>query len=278
MPPRKRRFADVTDGGHSPLDHAVSQRDRNVLQIVRDALRHKETVLAYQPVVVSPGNRIAFHEGLIRVLDETSRIIPARDFMPLIEKTEVGRQIDTQALRMGLMALKNNPTLRLSINMSARSIGYRPWNQLLRQHLTRRNNIAERLILEISEKSAMLMPDVVGNFMLEMQDLGICFALDNFGAGQTAIRYFRDFYFDIVKVDGQFIRGISQNPDNRVVTEALVGVAHKFDMLTVAEHVENPDDAALVMQMGFDCMQGMQFGAPTTRPPWHENGHKMRTG
>lgn len=267
--PSKHRFANLPEGGENPLAYAVTQRDRSTLALVKDALDHKQTLLAYQPVVRGgAGDKIAFYEGLIRVLDPTGRVIPAREFMPVVEETTLGREIDTLALRAGLMALADTPDLRLSINMSARSIGYAPWTTMLNRWLNRDATIGERLILEISEKSAMSMPELVASFMERLQTRGICFALDNFGSGLTAIRYFKDLYFDILKLDGQFVRGISQTPDNRAVVEVMLSIATHFDMVTVAEQVENREDADVLETLGVDCLQGFLFGAPTTRPYW----------
>jgi EAL domain-containing protein (putative c-di-GMP-specific phosphodiesterase class I) len=159
--------------------------------------------------------------------------------------------------------------------MSARSIGYKPWVQTLRRFINRNPRIGERLILEITESSAMMVPELVISLMHDLQQEGICFALDDFGSGQVAIRYFNDFYFDILKIDGQFIRGIAAKPDNRAITAALMGIAHNFEMLTVAENVETAEDAALLTEMGIDCLQGYYFSAPTTRPDWmRESGQK----
>lgn len=272
----KRKLADIAPGGDSPLNFAIAQRDQSALAMVQEAIAHRQTLLAFQPVVRSTGNNsIAFYEGLIRVLDPTGRVIPAKDFMSSIEETETGRQIDVLALRMGLQALKANPGLRLSINMSARSIGYKAWNATLNKWLAQDQTIGERLILEITESSAMLVPELVVDFMDRLQPKGICFAMDDFGAGYTAIRYFKDFFFDILKIDGQFIRGIAHNPDNRALTEALISIATHFDMLTVAEYVENAEDAAVLSELGVDCLQGYYFSAPTTRPEWLRD-HAMR--
>lgn len=265
----QRRLADVGPGGDSPLSYAVAKRDQSTLEMVQQAIEHRQTLLAYQPVMRGNAqDKVAFYEGLIRVLDPTGRVIPAKEFMPSVEDTETGRQIDVLALRMGLSALRSNPGLRLSLNMSARSIGYRPWNNILNKWLAEDETIGERLILEITESSAMLVPELVVDFMDRLQPRGICFALDDFGAGYTAIRYFKDFYFDILKIDGQFIRGIAQNPDNRALTEAMLSIADHFDMLTVAEYVENAEDAAVLTELGVDCLQGYYFAAPTTRPDW----------
>jgi len=266
---QKRRLADLPHGAESPLAFAVNQRDQDTLDMVKAAVTHNQTMLAYQPIMRSDAqNKVAFYEGLIRVPDPTGRIIPAKDFMPVVENSELGRQIDANALRMGLRALQTNPGLRLSINMSARSIGYKPWIQTLHQFLKRDAALGERLILEITESSAMLVPELVMNFMNELQPHGVCFAMDQFGAGYTAIRYFKEFYFDILKIDGQFVKSIAQNADNRAIVGALISIAHHFDMLTVAERVETAEDAECLAQMGVDCLQGYFFAAPTVHPEW----------
>ena len=98
------------------------------LTMVRAAIDAKRLRLAYQPVVLArDAAQVAFHEGLIRVLDPTGRIIPARDFIQAVEAHEMGREIDCAALAMGLDALGRHPDLRLSVNMSARSIGWPRW-------------------------------------------------------------------------------------------------------------------------------------------------------
>ncbi|NSX53841.1 EAL domain-containing protein [Parasulfitobacter algicola] len=269
----KNKPGKSMDAAQSPLDFALGQRDNATLHMVKNALQHKEAMLAYQPVVLAndPG-QIAFYEGLIRVLDSTGRTIPAGEFMPLVETHELGRMIDCLALEMGLNALLAEPSIRLSINMSARSIGYMRWMRTLENGLREDETIAERLILEITEASAMMMPEVVISFMDELQQKGVCFALDDFGAGYTAFRYLNEFFFDILKIDGQFIRGIHANPDNQVLVRALISIGRQFEMFTVAESVEGPRDAAFLRQAGIDCVQGYHLGAPTTSPVWRQDG------
>ncbi|RPE66249.1 EAL domain-containing protein (putative c-di-GMP-specific phosphodiesterase class I) [Pacificibacter maritimus] len=257
------------NGFDNPLNAAITERDRNTMQMVRDAIKNKQVMLAYQPVVQTcRPDRPAFQEGLLRVLDRTGRVIPAREFIEVAETSETGRALDCLAIEIGLKTLLDHPDLRLSINMSARSIGYPRWKETLLNGLKKDQTIAERLILEITESSAMLMPDLVSFFMTELQAMGISFALDDFGAGYTAFRYFKDFYFDMVKIDGAFIRGIAHTPDNQILTRALVSIAQHFDMYTVAEFVETKEDAEYLTSIGIDCLQGHYFGAATVDPIW----------
>jgi EAL domain-containing protein (putative c-di-GMP-specific phosphodiesterase class I) len=86
------------------------------------------------------------------------------------------------------------------------------------------------------------------------------------GAGATGFRYFRDFRFDMVKIDGAFARGVSAQRDAQVLVECLAGVARHFEMLTVAEQVETEADAAWLRKAGIDCLQGYLYGRPAARP------------
>ena len=80
-------------GLESPLDAAIGQRDRGTLAMVQQALARGDTRLAFQPIVRADGKGVAFYEGLIRVLDKTGRVIPARDFMGAVEDSDIGRQL-----------------------------------------------------------------------------------------------------------------------------------------------------------------------------------------
>lgn len=255
-------------GGDTALGVALQMRDQDVPAMVADAVRARRLRLAYQPVVVAADpTRTGFYEGLIRVLDPTGRIIPAREFMAEVEDRETGREIDCVALAIGLESLARDPALRLSINLSARSVGYPRWTRVLRRGLDGRAHLGQRLILEIAESSAMQMPEVVAAFMAEMRRHGISFALDGFGGGMCALKSLRELTFDIVKIDAQFSRGIESKPDNQVLMAALMAVGRQFDMVTIAQGVETEAEANWLRALGLDCLQGHYFGAATLSPP-----------
>jgi EAL domain-containing protein (putative c-di-GMP-specific phosphodiesterase class I) len=254
---------------NDPLSVAVAARDRDVLKYVCDGLDRDQAMLAFQPIVSADGtNAPSFYEGLIRIMDRTGRIIPAKEFIHVVENGELGRKIDCIALKLGLQALRKHPDLRLSINMSPLSIDYKPWMKTLNKGLRDAPTVGERLILEITERSALDMPGKVQAFMGKLQNRGIAFALDDFGAGFTSFRYLKDFYFDILKIDGEFIRGIQNDPDNQALTKSMIDIAKHFEMLTVAEMVESEQEAKFLETLGIDCMQGYYFGVPTIRPYW----------
>lgn len=235
---------------------------------VAEALAQDRAALALQPVVeAGRPDRAAFHEGLIRLIDPEGKPVAAGVFIGAVEGSALGRALDRTALELGLAALAEDPGLRLSLNVSPRSIGDARWHRILRAGLAEDVTLAERLILEITESSAISRADEVAGFVREMQRAGLSVALDDFGAGYTSFRHFREIRFDILKIDGRFTRDIDADPDNRALVMAMRDVARHFEMLTVAECVETAAEAACLAELGVDAMQGYHFGRPALRLP-----------
>lgn len=271
--PRPSKF-DVEPGSASPLDAAISSADRSTLDMVAEALRLRRMRLAYQPAVYAADSSIiGFFEGFIRLLNSRDQVIPARDFMMEAERQPLGREIDCAALQMGLMTLQRNPNIRISVNMSARSVGYRPWIAILRKALAAHPELGPKLILEINEDSAMQVPDVLLPFMDDMRRSGIVFALDDFGAGMTSLQMLRDFRFEIAKIDGQFIRDIDSTDANQPLVRAAIAMAEELKMFVVAEAVETVGEANWLRAEGVGCLQGYLFGAPTVTPDFRGFRH-----
>ncbi len=246
-----------------PLQAAVMGRQRDVMAMVSEALSQGRARLAYQPVVTAKAPRkIAFHEGLVRVMDDGGRVIPAGDFMGRVEETGIGRDIDCLVLDLALKALTDHPQRRLSINVSARSIADASWRRVIEAAVAQPNPVVPRLILEVSEDSAMSLHEVVIRFMAEMQPHGLAFTLDGFGGGLISFRYLKDFMFDMVKIDRAFIRNIERDADNQALARALLAVARQFEMFTIAEGIESAEEAGFMTKLGVDCLQGYHLGVP----------------
>ena len=113
-------------------------------------------------------------------------------------------------------------------------------------------DLGRRLLLEITEGSTIMVLELVSTFISDLQRKSISFALDDFGVGQTAFRPFKQFHFDVLKIDGHFIRNNAHDPDNQVIKQALVTIDKQFDMFTVAECVETPAEAAWLQALGGD--------------------------
>jgi len=256
----------IGEGGPAATGARLEQRARTRFAVAQ-ALAQGRIGFQFQPVVRAdaPGFP-AFHEMLARLTLPGGAVLPAAAFMPHVEAGPLGRAIDRLALARALEALAADPLLRLSINLSPLSMGDADWLETLGAAAARDRRVTGRLILEITETAALEHSDQTLDFLDHVRGLGCSLALDDFGAGATGFRHFRDFRFDMVKIDGSFIQGVHRSPDARVLVECLMKVARHFEMLVVAERVECPADMALLQRLGVDCLQGYLIGRPAAQP------------
>ncbi len=258
----------------SPLAAAMAAQDRETLKTVAEALKDRRMRLAYQPVVYAADpSVIGFFEGFIRLLNLRDQVIPARDFMGAAEQTELGREIDCAALQMGLMSLQRNPQIRVSVNMSARSVGYQRWAGILRRALRDSPKLGYNLILEINATSAMQVPDVLRPFMEEMRNHGIVFALDDYGAGMISLEILQELRFEIAKIEGNLVRDIDRMAGQQAMVRGAIALAQEMGMYIVAEAVETEAEAIWLREAGVGCLQGYLFGAPTVTPDFRAFRH-----
>lgn len=266
----------MTDSIHTaPYEYSRSPKALHTL--VSRALARKDVLLAFQPIVQAQHpNRPAFHEGLLRVLDDNGRVVPAAVFFPALEHSRMGRTLDCAALQLGLAELAAQPDLRLSINVSPLSLGSPHWHRTLDDGLAQDPTIAERLILEITEAATLPLNPEMLRIINHIQQLGIALALDDFGAGATGLAQIGAIRFDILKIDRQFIQNVPHDPNNQAILRALLSIGRHFDMFTVAEGVEYPDELAYLEDAGVDGLQGYGIAMPTTAPHWRSADKKRR--
>jgi EAL domain-containing protein (putative c-di-GMP-specific phosphodiesterase class I) len=251
------RNADIPAVNSSTLSDLETTR-------VSKALNDNRVKLFYQPIVRSGSNNfVAFYEGLARIQMTESVIISAGQFMPFIENTPLGTKLDRRILRLALKQLTDNPDIRLSINMSVLSMQDSGWLTILE---SASSDICERLIIEITEGAAMSDVELTTAFMHRVRRKHCSIALDDFGTGATSFRYFKDFLFDFVKIDGLFIRDLCYDKGNQVLVQALIDISKHFDMVTVAEFIETDGEAEMAAKLGIDCLQGYLIGEPTAQP------------
>ena len=237
-------------------------------RMVLDALAAGGTELAYQPILRSgPQQRVGFFEALARLRVEQGELLLPGSFLPIVEEAGRGPQLDRYVLRHALSTLEARPRMRLSINVGRTTMTDPAWLNLLQREVADRPALTDRLIVEMTEL-AVGDPDVTIPFTRKLRALGITMLLDDFGAGHTAFRQFRDLALDGVKIDGYFSRGIENDADNQCLIKALVGIAKHFEMFTVAEYVETRAQAQCLTDLGVDFLQGHLFAPAQREPDW----------
>lgn len=251
-----------------PNQHIPERPDLVIAEQVKQALRDDRIVLAYQPIVSSHDGAPTFYEALVRMLDEEGEPVPAGLFVPIVEQMGLMRLVDRRVLDLGISALTENSEISLSINVSGMTAVDPVWLRQLHESLEARPDVASRLILEITETVALDDIADSSRFVRSVTELGCRVALDDFGAGYTSFRHLRALNVDLVKIDGSFVRDLPTNPDNQLFVRTLINLAKGIGLKTVAEWVENEEEAELLRSEGIDFLQGWYYGKPAIEPPW----------
>jgi EAL domain-containing protein (putative c-di-GMP-specific phosphodiesterase class I) len=126
---------------------------------------------------------------------------------------------------------------------------------------------ARRLLFEITETAAIGDLQEAIRFAHLVHKLGAALCLDDFGTGFSSFSYLKYIPADVVKIDGQFIRDLTQDESNRLIVRAIAEVARGLGKTTVAEFVEDQETLDLLKRLGIDAAQGYHLGKPTPTPP-----------
>jgi EAL domain-containing protein (putative c-di-GMP-specific phosphodiesterase class I) len=150
------------------------------------------------------------------------------------------------------------PNISLAVNISHLTIGNREWLKTFFAEVT--PDLANRLIIEITETAANRSLRDTAYFIATLQEAGCQVALDDFGSGHTSYRQVRSLSIDMIKIDGSLIADIETNSHNQILVSALVKYFKEYGLKIVAEHVDSGACAKLLMDYGVDYMQGHYFG------------------
>ena len=232
------------------------------------ALNDRRLKLAFQPVVDIKTRLPVFHETLLRLERPNRSIVAASDFVALSERLGLIRLIDHYVLHRSLEALAAAPAAKVSLNVSAETVGDNEWLSYLAATVTSRPDIAGRLIVEITETAVIRNLDEASHFVATVHELGGRIAIDDFGAGYTSFRNLRSLAVDLVKIDGSFVENLPRSPDDQAFVRTLVELAQNFDIETVAEWVQDEETVALLAGWGVDRLQGELTGAASLEWPW----------
>ena len=236
---------------------------------LKQALREDALVLYAQPIVAcaaEPGPASRF-EVLVRMLDDGKIVSPGM-FLPAIEKHGLATELDRWVLDHTLSYLAGLPDSvranaeRISINLSGHSLGSRKFRDYAIARVREGGVAASMVCFEITETAAVVHLDHAMEFIHALKDLGVSFALDDFGSGVSSFGYLRSLPVDCLKVDGQFVRHIDASALDRGIVTAINQIAHVMGMETVAEFVENEQTVVELRNIGVDYLQGYHLGRP----------------
>ncbi|MEH6443163.1 MAG: EAL domain-containing protein [Oceanospirillaceae bacterium] len=243
------------------------QTQRESLSHVKRALELKEFILYYQPKVNMKTGRVTGVEALIRWQHPERGLMAPASFLPIIENhpisLDIGEWVIATALAQHATWQSNGLCIPVSVNVSAYQLLEESFVTKLSAALTKHPQMSPRCLeLEILETSALEDMAKVSTIMQACRKLGVSFSLDDFGTGYSSLTYLKRLPANILKIDQSFVRDMLDDPDDKAIVQAVIGLAAAFERHVIAEGVESIEHGIELLAMGCELAQGYGIARP----------------
>ncbi|NBV54399.1 MAG: bifunctional diguanylate cyclase/phosphodiesterase, partial [Proteobacteria bacterium] len=267
---RNRLFVDADDATSGAAGSVRAQL--KWVERLRYCLDHNEFEMHYQAIVPMRKKKRPLFESLLRIYDENGKVaspalyIDAAEHFGLIQRLDlavVRRVFETQKQLM-----EEGVEVDVSINLSCRTLGDPAVVPKLKALMEETQIDPTRIIFEVTETMALHDPaemrDIgeIRQFIDSLRQMGFRFALDDFGTGFTSFRYLKVLDVDLVKIDGEYIKNLTTDEDDRLFVESMVHLCRGLGIETIAEFVENTQILESLLELGVEGGQGWLFAKP----------------
>jgi diguanylate cyclase (GGDEF)-like protein/PAS domain S-box-containing protein len=257
---------------HTWFDTDLAMRERHGemqwAARLEQALDENRFVLYAQKIMALDDTQHGLHaEVLIRLRETDGSMVPPGAFLPAAERFHLASRIDRWVLKHAIDALCQLDDLTgidtLCVNLSGQSIGDKAFHRQAFEMLRNAGaEICQRICLEITETAAVTNMADARTFVEQAKKLGLRIALDDFGAGASSFGYLKNLSVDVLKIDGQFIRDVIDDPLDDAAVRCFAAVAQVVNVKTVAEFVDRAEILERVREIGIDFVQGYYLHQP----------------
>ncbi|QCF25229.1 bifunctional diguanylate cyclase/phosphodiesterase [Hydrocarboniclastica marina] len=236
---------------------------------VTEALETDKIELMAQPIVaIQTGEEKGSHfEVLARLRDDDGNMIPPASFINAAERYNLMPRLDRYVVSKVFRWLADNPAAVVdldicSINLSASTLGDDRFPGFLKELVRRYRIPTHKVCFEITETMAIRNLSKTIELAAEFKRLGFLFSLDDFGSGFASYHYLKRLPVDFLKIDGEFVRGILEDPMDEAMVRSMNEIGHIMGKKTIAEYVESQPLLEKLKHIGVDYVQGFTIGEP----------------
>ncbi|HVO55093.1 MAG TPA: EAL domain-containing protein [Solirubrobacterales bacterium] len=233
---------------------------------IRDALTQDRLALATQPIHDLASGVIARYELLLRMAGEGGELLPARSFIEVAERTGMIQELDRWVIGRALDILAERERVgdpvSLHVNLSGASLTDVSVLDFIERCLDEGGVDPSRFTFEITQSARVEDYEAAAGFADRLTEFGCEVAIDDYGAGFGPFHYLKSIPFDVIKIDGSFVREMPRNDADQLTVQAIVGIARGLGKRTIAEFVEDEDTTTLLREYGVDMAQGFHLGRP----------------
>lgn len=231
--------------------------DQEWLDRLTSALEQKRIFPYFQPILRLEDDNVSHYESLAR-MEDGGKILDAFEFIPHAERLGLIGEIDVIMLRGAMRVLSESDTLVLASNLSGYTLNNPHLRKRLFEVIDEFASVASRLILEITESTAIEEIGDAREFIHVARAKGCHFAIDDFGVGYSSLQMLSQLDVDYLKIDGSLLANL--HSENTALLKAVQGLADALQIPTVAEHVDSEQKLETVRRVGIQFAQGYWIG------------------
>jgi len=251
--------------------HTQAVRALQLESDLRWALAHGGLAVHYQPIVALADHRSVSFEALVRWPHPAHGLLSPSEFIPLAETLDLIHDLGMEVLRIACADIRNwknrpeNLRARVSVNLSARQLA-RPTLATELLAVIDRNGLShEQIRFEVTESLLAHSDGPAIHNLQELRRTGIEILIDDFGTGFSTLSYLHTMPCNQVKLDGSFVRSITEDHRLQAIVRRSIELAHDLGMTVVAECIEDARQLEVLQELGCDYGQGYYFARPQDR-------------
>lgn len=221
----------------------------------------------YQPIVRSFSGHICGFEALARWNDPELGMLPPGEFIDVLEDARLIHKLDIQVVRQvckdGMAALQAYDfDMGVSINLSR--LDYQLCDIFAAvNEIVEVSDFPRRLLhIEFTESAFIHETELFNEVLGKFRDAGYQVWMDDFGSGYSSLNLLKDYDFDVLKIDMEFLRTLAESPRTRDIVVSVIDMAKKLGIQTLAEGVETEEQADFLKSIGCEMLQGYLFSRP----------------
>ena len=253
--------------------HEAARARHRTEHDLRRAIDLDQLCLHVQPVWSIPGRRWVAAEALVRWQHPERGLLGPAAFLGVAADVglarTIGRWVLAEACRAAVTlraesVLEHDVTLW--VNLAAEQLTEPHLSEEISAQLELAGLPPSALGVEVTETAVVSAVAAVRGDLERLRALGVRVALDDFGTGLSSLTYLDELPLDVVKLDGSFIAGITDDTRARDLVAGIVALVHGLGLQVVAEGVETAGQMAVLEQIGVDAVQGFHIGQAVPPP------------
>jgi len=253
-------FRDPSEPQRGPKRHQTAAAR------IRDALTDDRLSLFTQPIRNLASGGIERYELLLRMRSEDGELLPAASFIGAAERSGMVQELDRWVIARALELLaereREGAPLHLHVNLSGASLNDASVLEFIERRLDEGGVDPGCCTFELTETANAHDSERAVAFADRLTDFGCQVAIDDYGAGFGPFHYLRSIPFDLIKIDGSFVRDMPRSDADQLTVKAIVQIARGLGKATIAEYVQDDRTTAMLHEFGVDMAQGFHLGRP----------------